>query len=235
MSRPKKTPISPEQDAGIESFKSIYEYPLPAQVDLLQGTVSALLHRIKHMDKEAAQQVAVFVQVLAARAVYWENRALSGRADIHRAWQDYRELLTEIALGKKTKNTHCVETIVPQGGLLDRYLEAHPEFSQCRNAVTRFAWITEHGPAIQDLLKPIPCFCFYAADLIPSTPDPWLKRVLKSQPTAAKMRDALLGLLHGTTHAQIASVRKQPASFPSDPYLFRTPDMYLFPPDFRAE
>jgi hypothetical protein len=235
MARPKKTSVTLQETASVDAFRHTHGDPLPARIDLLQELVCALLNRMQRMDAETLRQVAVFVRVLAARSAYWERARSTQHQDVievNREWKDYRKLLSEIALGKKTKLTHCGESVIDHGRLLDHYLAQHSDFSTCRNWVTTREWITKHEQAILDLLLPIPCFCSYGDALMPATFSKPLKQAMSGRLTQGRFRDILLSLLHCTTHAQIAKIRKGASSFTTDKLLYRPLDAVLaFPSD----
>lgn len=231
MARPKKTPITLKEVGGAHAFKSTHGDPLPDRVDLLQETVCALLNRIRRRDEDEARQVATFVKVLAARAAYWKAYSQTpqeGEA-INKEWGEYRDLLCEIALGKKTKVTHCRESILDQSRLLDHYLDDHGDFSTCRNLTTRLAWVACHQDAIFSLLTVIPCFCSYTGTLMPS---PSHQKVMKTALKRAIFRNIILGELHYTTQGQIEKLRKGQTSFTSDKLLFRPLDAVIGFPSF---
>lgn len=181
------------------------------------------------MDADTVRQVGVFVRVLAARAAHWERARSTPQDGIEatREWGEYHDLLAEIALGKKTKLTHCAEAVRDHRRLLDLYLAQHVDFSTCRNLLTTCEWITKHEDAIIDLLLPIPCFCSYGDALMPARLPPPLRKDLNGNLTPGIFRDILLGLLHCTTHAQIAKICKGPTTYTTDELLYRPLDEVL--------
>ena len=232
MARPKKTAVTPEAAASIDSFRKTHLDPLPTRVDLLQTIVLALLNRIRRMDAETVRHVGVFVRVLAARSAYWESARSTPQDGVEatREWDEYHDLLAEIALGKKTKFTHCRESVIDHRRLLDLYLADHGDFSTCRNLLTIRQWITKHEDAIIDLLLPIPCFCSYGAAIMPVTLDRQLKQDLSGNLTPGRFRDILLGMLHCTRHDQIAKICKGSTAFTTDELLYRhLDDVLTFP------
>lgn len=234
MARPKKAPFTAHEAAGVAAFHHIHGDPLPRRADLLQETVCALLNRLKRTDPETARQAAVFLYVLAARSAYWDKqRATPHNAiDLHREWKEYRDLLCEIALGTKTKRTHCQETILDQGRVLDRYFERHADFFQCRNLATRQHWILKHEASMLARLTVMPCFCTYGEALLPATLPRRLRAALIAPCTTGKIRDLLLACLHSTTPVQIAKIRKGSHSFTSKALLYRPLDTVIGFPTF---
>lgn len=231
MGRPKNISITPEEVGGVQAFKDTYGDPLPNRVELLQETVCALLNRMRRMDKETTRQVTVFVKVLAARAAYWNasRSTPQGGEEVIREWREYRDLLCEIALGEKTKFTHCRESILDQSRILDQYLMENRDYLKCRNLVTRLAWVAHHQNMMLSLLTVIPCFCSYKDTL---TLDPSHKKAMAAAPKPAAFRDIILGMLHCTTNNQIVKIRKGPASFTTNELLFRPLDEVICFPDF---
>lgn len=218
MARPKKTSITPEAAASIDSFRQTYLEPYPARIDLLQTLVFRLLIRIGRMDAETAQQVGVFVRVLAAKSPYWGSTMSTPQEGFNptREMGECLDLLDEISHGKKTKKTHCAEAVRDHRRLLDLYLAQHGDFSRCRNLLTIRKWITKHEDAIIDILRPIPCFCRYGDALMPAgLPEP-LKKDLEGKLTPGMFRDILLGMLHCTSRSQIAKICKDPTAFTTD-------------------
>lgn len=234
MARPKKRSVTPEDISSASAFQQTYGDPLPARVDLLQETICALLNRMRRMDEETARQVAVFLRVLAARCAYWD-KARSAPQDglqVNQEWGEYRDLLCEIALGKKTKMTHCKQSVLEQGQLLDQYLEEHGEFARCRNLTTRLEWLARHEEAMRTLLTVIPCFCVYKDALEPTAAD---REVLSATLTRATLRNLILGMLHCTTPKQIGKIRKGPTAFTTDDLLFCPLDSAIRFPSFDED
>lgn len=230
MARPKKTSSTPEATAGVDSFRQTYLDPLPTRVDLLQTIVLALLNRIRRMDAETVRQVSVFVRVLAARSAYWDSTRSTPQDGVEatREWHEYHDLLAEIALGKKTKMTHCPESVIEHRRLLDLYLGQHGDFSTCQNLLTTREWIAKHEDTILELLEPIPCFCSYGDALMPATLSRPLKQALCGNLTPGRFRDILLALLHCTTPTQIQKICKCPTSFMNDEFR-HLEDVVTFP------
>lgn len=219
MARPKKRPIHPKEAALFEAYEETCQDLLPERDDLLSAIVAALLARIRHRDEREADQIMILIRAMTARAAYFKKQ----RVEEKHGWAtSYRDLLREIYRRPTTRSTHCRETVIDQGVLLDRYLEEHPAFLRLNNTVTRIEWIEKHAPAVNELLIVFPCFCKYDADMFIETKwderglrevlakQKWLNEFTKSRLTAAKLRDAFLAMLHGTQIDEIVQIRKKP-------------------------
>lgn len=228
MARPKKRSIPPKEAALFEAYDKICDDPLPDRVDLLQAIICALLTRIRRKDEREANQLVVLLHAITARAEYWKNQPAKPKDPLdawgpdHREWEaSYTTLLREMCVGETRRSSHCMETIVDQGTLLDRYLEDHPEILKLRNSTMRMEWIVKHAPTINDLLIPFPCFCDYYEKIIVTdwvqdqlkdilVEPRWLKKFASNTLTTARLRDAFLAMLHGVTIAEIVQIKKKP-------------------------
>jgi hypothetical protein len=234
MARPNKTGKSNKEEAVIGALRDAADrrWPLmPTNVETLQATVDALLERIGRKNEEEAWQLGVYIELLGALDAYWSTIP-SNPLDTLRATRECSEIsvmIDAISRGESTKQTHCKETIILQGRILDRYLDEHSDFVICRNAQARKDWLQKHASAIDELITPVPCFCSYLDKFVtdnwtinphsqeklkdvwvqPKWIDGFLARVL----TAARLRDALLAMLHGTTVAQVMKIKTQPSLF----------------------
>ncbi len=219
MARPKKRPIHPKEAALFEAYEETCQDLLPERDDLLSAIVAALLARIRRRDEREADQIMILIRAMTARAAYFKKQ----RVEEKHGWaSSYADLLREIVQRSTTRSTHCRETVIDQGVLLDRYLEEHPAFLRLNNTVTRIEWIEKHAPAVNELLIAFPCFCKYDADMFIETKwderglrevlakQKWLNGFTKSRLTAAKLRDAFIAMLHGTRIDEIVQIRKKP-------------------------
>ena len=247
MARLNKTGKSNKEEAVIGALRGAADKRtqlMPIDVDLLQATVSALIERISNKNEEEARQLDVYVELLGALADYWSKIPSNPLDSLKesRECSEYSVIIGAIAGGETTKQTHCKETIIIQGRILDRYLIEHSDFAICRNAQTRKDWLQKHASAINELITPVPCFCAYLDQFVTDnwTINPQIQEELKDvwvQPkwidgflarvlTAARLRDAVLAMLHGTTVAQVLRVRAQRSPltreslplFPSTPF-----------------
>lgn len=119
-----------------------------------------------------------------------------------------------------------------QGKVLDRNLKQHPDVRSFRNAASRLAWLGEYGRVLCTGAEVFPCVCGdYIEKMFETTWDDrgltetlilpvWVKAFAGQLWTAARVRDALLALLHGTTVAEIRQIRKKPGCFKTEAPLF---------------
>lgn len=236
MGRLKKNQI---ERGLLDAFDAVADDPLPKQSDLLQAVVYALLAKIRLKDEHRARRLVTLLHHLAAREAYWTTHRLANPTDaiaVHqeqrRMWDSYFEVLREIAIGKDTRSSHAREAVVMQGKVLDRNLKQHPDVRSFRNEVSRMTWIAKHGRALCVEAEVFPCVCGnYIEKTVEITWDDrgltetlilpaWMKAFLRQSWTPARVRDALLALLHGTTVAEIRQIRKKPGCLNTEAALF---------------
>lgn len=63
MARPKKTPFTGCEAAGVAAFHHINGDPLPPRVDVLQEAICAVLNRFRSTDPETVRQVVLFLKI----------------------------------------------------------------------------------------------------------------------------------------------------------------------------
>lgn len=231
MARPKKIRFLSEDRIASDFFNGLPEERLPGEIYLLQATVGALISRIRRMDEETSRQLAVFIELLASRWKvwsYWKAAKLPMR-DPAREWKEHHDVLMEIALGKKTKRTHCKETLLIQSRMLDRHTAELSDFTKCRNLLTKKDWFAKKAPFVNSLLTVVPCFCNYDGKLIERVRSSlandglkevfvqpiWFDKFLAKPLTKARVRNAWLAMLHVTTESGIEKIKKWPSSFTS--------------------
>ena len=170
MARPRKNQISWVDTAA---YTGSAARELPKSPRLLKSIIRALLKRISLVDEDESRQIYSEIRFLVAAEEGWDNcrptyhQVNYPKMNIDDFFRYYGRHLREIAIGKKTKSNHRMETLILQGAYLKTYLISHEypvgdDFNQNNCLV----WLGKHGGQIDGILTAFDCFCGYPCSVM---------------------------------------------------------------------